>query len=109
MEEITTTTSKSSQEEAAIVDNSGHREWWWGAAAAAQLGWGIRTVRRGYAGDTNFMPLKAFGVASLFVGAAAAAFFGTLKASGIHKVEDLQALGTSIRTTIRAPPRKRAE
>ncbi|KAK9715767.1 hypothetical protein RND81_06G187700 [Saponaria officinalis] len=105
MEEIS---SRSNNEEV-VVENFGHRVWWWGLASATQLGWGIATVRRGYAGDTNFMPLKAFGVASLFVGAAATAFVGTLRASGIHKVEDMKALGSSIRTTLGAPPRKRAE
>ena len=58
----------------------------WAAASAAQLGWGIASFRKGYAGHSNLMPLKAFAVASLFVGAAASASLATLHASGIHKV-----------------------
>ena len=66
---------------------SGDRShWWWALASAAQLGWGVFSYRRGGVGDSRLMPVKAFGVASLFVGAAASAAFGVLHASGIHKV-----------------------
>ncbi|KAH9604635.1 hypothetical protein KSS87_001578 [Heliosperma pusillum] len=104
----------SKQEEEGVVEirvanGVQHRHWWWYGASAAQLGLGIRAVRIGLRGDSNFMPLKAFSVASLFVGAAASAFFGTLRASGIHKVEDMKELGSNIRTAIGAPPRKRSE
>ncbi|CAK9147817.1 unnamed protein product [Ilex paraguariensis] len=60
--------------------------WPWAAASAAQLAWGISAFRRGYAGDSRLMPLKAFAVASLFLGASSTAAFGTLRASGIHSV-----------------------
>ncbi|KAM0027340.1 hypothetical protein Hdeb2414_s0020g00568281 [Helianthus debilis subsp. tardiflorus] len=60
--------------------------WWWAGASGVQLAWGIYSFRKGYAGDSRLMPLKAFGVASLFVGATATATVGTLRASGIHSV-----------------------
>lgn len=60
--------------------------WWWVLASGAQLGLGVSSYRRGYAGDSRLMPLKAFVVASLFVGAAASTAVSVLKASGIHKV-----------------------
>ncbi|CAN1296586.1 hypothetical protein LINPERPRIM_LOCUS23186 [Linum perenne] len=50
------------------------------------MGWGVFSWRRGYAGDGSLMPLKAFAVASLFVGSAASASFCAIRASGIHKV-----------------------
>jgi hypothetical protein len=59
---------------------------WWALASAAQLGWGISSYKRGHAGDSRLMPLKAFAVASLFVGATASASMSLLKGSGIHKV-----------------------
>ncbi|CAI0442500.1 unnamed protein product [Linum tenue] len=51
-------------------------------------GCGISSLRRGYDGSCGLMPLKAFAVASLFVGSAAAASVSALHASGIHKVPD---------------------
>lgn len=63
-----------------------HTHYWWAIASAAQLGWGIRACKKGYVGNGSLMPLKAFSVASLFVGAAATAAFGALRASGIHTV-----------------------
>ncbi|PON60890.1 StAR lipid transfer-like protein [Parasponia andersonii] len=83
--------------------------WWWGAASAGQLGLGIASFRRGYAGHSNLMPLKAFAVASLFVGAAASASFAALHASGIHKVEDMMEVGANIRTGLGIRPRARDE
>ncbi|KAH6767501.1 hypothetical protein C2S52_018484 [Perilla frutescens var. hirtella] len=69
----------------------------WAGASAAQLGWGFATLKRGYAGTSHLMPLKAFAVASLFVGAAASCVVSTLKLSGIRSVEDLKTLGEDIR------------
>ncbi|KAJ0110430.1 hypothetical protein Patl1_00137 [Pistacia atlantica] len=45
----------------------------------------------GYAGDFRLMPVKAFGIA-------ASASIAFLRASGIHKVEDLMEVGANIRT-----------
>ena len=60
---------------------------WWATATTVQLAWGIAAYRRGYnGGDSRLMPLKAFAVASLFVGATATAAFTTLSAYGIHSV-----------------------
>nr|KYP49708.1 hypothetical protein KK1_028576 [Cajanus cajan] len=50
------------------------------------MGLGMRSFAKGYAGDSRFMPLKAFAVASLFVGSAASASLLILQANGIHKV-----------------------
>lgn len=61
-------------------------QWWWGVASAAQMGWGVRSFVKGCAGDSRFMPLKAFAVASLFVGSAASASVLLLQANGIHGV-----------------------
>ncbi|KAL0289697.1 UNVERIFIED_CONTAM: hypothetical protein Sangu_2606000 [Sesamum angustifolium] len=83
--------------------------WWWAAASAGQLGWGISTFRKGYAGDSRLMPFKAFAVASLFVGAAASAAVASLRASGLRSVEDMKALGTNIRTELGLRPRARDE
>ncbi|GMY23323.1 hypothetical protein FCV25MIE_18564 [Fagus crenata] len=82
---------------------------WWALASAAQLGWGISSYKRGHAGDSRLMPLKAFAVASLFVGATASASMSLLKGSGIHKVEDLMEVGANIRTGLRVRPRARDE
>nr|POE76815.1 hypothetical protein CFP56_62353 [Quercus suber] len=59
---------------------------WWALASAAQLGWAISSFKRGHAGDSHFMPFKAFSVASLFVGATATAAVSVLHVSGIHKL-----------------------
>ncbi|WVZ04899.1 hypothetical protein V8G54_018245 [Vigna mungo] len=59
-------------------------QWWWGVAAAAQMGLGMRSYAKGYAGDSRFMPLKAFTVASLFVGSAASASILLLQSNGIN-------------------------
>ncbi|KAH6813095.1 hypothetical protein C2S51_022113 [Perilla frutescens var. frutescens] len=69
----------------------------WAGASVAQLGWGYATLRRGYAGTSHLMPLKAFAVASLFVGAAASCVVSTLKIAGIRSVDDLKTLGEDIR------------
>ncbi|KAL2892527.1 hypothetical protein RDABS01_008436 [Bienertia sinuspersici] len=88
MEEESSSISKS--DEVRLFGNGdklmlGGAHWWWAIASTAQLGWGIRVYKKGYNGDSRFMPLKAFAVASLFVGATATAVMGALKASGIHK------------------------
>ncbi|KAG8363430.1 hypothetical protein BUALT_Bualt19G0021800 [Buddleja alternifolia] len=83
--------------------------WWWAAASAAQLGWGISIFRKGYGGDSHFMPFKAFSVASLFVGAAATAAVASLRSSGVHSVQDLKAVGTNIRSGLGVRPRTRNE
>ncbi|GLU05169.1 hypothetical protein SLE2022_222830 [Rubroshorea leprosula] len=86
-----------------------HNHYLWALASAAQFGWAISAYRRGYAGDHRLMPFKAFGVASLFIGASASAAVGSLQASGIQKVEDLVELGASIRNGLRIPKRTRDE
>uniref|UniRef100_A0A803LIC5 Uncharacterized protein n=1 Tax=Chenopodium quinoa TaxID=63459 RepID=A0A803LIC5_CHEQI len=63
--------------------------WWWVIASAAQLGWGIKSYKKGFTGDCRFMPARAFGVASLFVGAAATASVSALSAAGIHNGKHL--------------------
>ncbi|KAM7261218.1 hypothetical protein ACFE04_026693 [Oxalis oulophora] len=85
--------------------SSSHRLW--ALAGVAQLTWGIYSFRKGKRGSDDFrlMPLKAFAVASLFVGSAASASMFALRASGIHKVEDLIEMGANIRTNIGVPPR----
>ncbi|XP_075513489.1 uncharacterized protein LOC142548821 [Primulina tabacum] len=80
--------------------------WWWAAASAAQLGWGISAFRKGHAGDSRLMPFKAFSVASLFVGASACAATASLRASGIHSVEDMKVVGANIRTGLGVRPRE---
>ncbi|KAJ8565581.1 hypothetical protein K7X08_008157 [Anisodus acutangulus] len=71
---------------------------WWAAASTGQLVWGIFALRRGYAGECRMMPLKAFAIASLFVGASASASMASIRAYGIHSVEDMKVVGASIRT-----------
>ncbi|KAK7373473.1 hypothetical protein VNO80_06882 [Phaseolus coccineus] len=78
---------------------------WWGVAAAAQMGLGIRSFAKGYAGDSRFMPLKAFTVASLFLGSAASASVLLLQANGINGVQDLIEAGANLRAKLGLPPR----
>ncbi|KAL2336867.1 hypothetical protein Fmac_011313 [Flemingia macrophylla] len=93
-------------EAAAGGDNSvGGIQWWWGMASAAQMGLGMRSFAKGYAGDSRFMPLKAFAVASLFVCSAASASVLLLQANGIYKVEDLMEAGANLRAKLGLPPR----
>ncbi|KAL6965079.1 hypothetical protein U1Q18_036137 [Sarracenia purpurea var. burkii] len=87
------------------VAGSGGGDWWWTAASTAQLALGIKSYRRGYSGDCRHMPLKAFAVASLFVGATASAVVAVLRSSGIHTVEDIKQLGANVRTGLGIPPR----
>ncbi|CAI0442499.1 unnamed protein product [Linum tenue] len=78
---------------------------WWGAGSAMLTGCGISSLRRGYDGSCGLMPLKAFAVASLFVGSAAAASVSALHASGIHKVEDFVQAGANLRARLGIPSR----
>eukprot|EP01018_Ginkgo_biloba_P026866 Gb_34030 [translate_table: standard] len=82
------------------------RGFWWAASSAAQLSLAVAAYRKG-CGDA-LMPVKAFGVASLFVGAGACAIGGALHVGGIKEVDDLVRVGESIRKGLGAPPRKQA-
>ncbi|XVF22804.1 hypothetical protein REPUB_Repub12eG0202400 [Reevesia pubescens] len=79
--------------------------WYWAIASVAQFGWAVSSYGKGCAGDHRLMPLKAFAVASLFLGASTSASVAFLKASGIHKVEDLMEVGANIRTGLGIRPR----
>ncbi|KAE9463056.1 hypothetical protein RHGRI_001352 [Rhododendron griersonianum] len=78
---------------------------WWAAASTAQIALGIKSIRRGHAGDSHLMPFKAFVVASLFVGATASAAVALLRSSGVYSVEDMKEVGANIRTGLGVPPR----
>ncbi|KAK7339254.1 hypothetical protein VNO77_19910 [Canavalia gladiata] len=84
-------------------------QWWWGVASVAQIGLGLRSYAKGYAGDSRLMPFKAFAVASLFVGASASASVLLLQANGIHRVEDLMEAGANLRAKLGLPPRMQNE
>ncbi|XP_057805510.1 uncharacterized protein LOC131020607 [Salvia miltiorrhiza] len=77
--------------------------WFWAGASAVQFRWGVAALKRGYAGNGNLMPLKAFAVATLFVGASASAAVATLQLSGIRSVEDLKSVGASIKSACKSP------
>ncbi|XP_051129821.1 uncharacterized protein LOC127250535 [Andrographis paniculata] len=83
--------------------------WGWAAAGATQFVLGILAFRKGYSGDSNLMPFKAFAVASLFVGAAATSATASLRASGVRSVDDMKALGEDIRSNLGLQPRPRSE
>ncbi|KAH7848602.1 hypothetical protein Vadar_005049 [Vaccinium darrowii] len=83
----------------------GRGYWWWAAASTAQIVLGIRSYRRGHAGDSHLMPFNAFIVASLFVGATASAAVAALRSSGIYSVEDMKEAGANVRTGLGVPPR----
>ncbi|PKA60168.1 hypothetical protein AXF42_Ash009852 [Apostasia shenzhenica] len=85
---------------------SGADELWWWTASSAQLAAGVAFYRRGCGRSGAAMPFKAFGIATLFVGAGAAASAGALNAAGIHTVDDMKEVGKNIRGWIRAPPRE---
>ncbi|CAN7095527.1 unnamed protein product, partial [Brassica rapa subsp. narinosa] len=91
-----------SRGESSLFDGSAH--WWWAMGSGAQIMWGVRCIRRGYAGDNRLMPVKAFGIASLFVGAIATTSVAFLSASGIHTVQDAIDMGASIRTNLGITP-----
>ena len=69
---------------------------WWALASAAQLGWAISSFERSHAGDSHFMPFKAFSVASLFVGAIVSTAVSVLHCSDIHKVRFSLSLSLSL-------------
>ncbi|KAF3625258.1 putative Import inner membrane translocase subunit tim21, mitochondrial precursor [Capsicum annuum] len=81
---------KQNEENAASGGAANYR--WWAAASTGQLLWGIYSYRRGYSGECKMMPLKAFAVASLFVGATASASMASLRACGIYSVNSLFSL-----------------
>lgn len=58
----------------------------WTAASVIQLGTGIYSYRKVRSGECRLMPLKAFGIASLFVGAGFTSLFALVTANGIHSV-----------------------
>lgn len=62
--------------------------WWLAVASSAQLAAGIAWYRRGHSGSGNpaLMPVKAFFVASLFVGAGATGALVALRAAGMRRV-----------------------
>ncbi|XP_020594953.1 uncharacterized protein LOC110035044 isoform X2 [Phalaenopsis equestris] len=68
------------------TSGGGDDELWWWAASSGQLAAGVAFYRRGCGTSGAAMPFKAFAIATLFVGAGAAAVAGTLHASGIHSV-----------------------
>ncbi|CAN4125922.1 unnamed protein product [Withania somnifera] len=93
-----------------IVTGGGSSHYrWWAAASTGQLLWGIYAYRRGYSGECRMMPLKAFAVASLFVGATASASMASLRACGIYSVEDMKVVGASIRTGLGLTRRTRED
>ncbi|XP_072987321.1 uncharacterized protein [Typha latifolia] len=89
-------------------DGVGEGKWrWWAAASSAQMAAGIAWYRRGFSESAaTAMPFKAFAIATLFVGAGAAAFPAALFATGIHTVGDMKDVGASIQRWMRAPPRE---
>ncbi|XP_058739502.1 uncharacterized protein LOC131611526 [Vicia villosa] len=79
--------------------------WLWAVASAGQMGWGVRSYLKGYPGDSCLMPLKAFTVASLFIGSAASASIFILQSNGIHGVDDLIGAGANLRAKLGLRPR----
>lgn len=61
----------------------------WSAASVIQLGTGLYSYRKVRSGECRLMPLKAFGIASLFVGAGFTSLFAVVAANGIHSVHSL--------------------
>ncbi|XP_065859217.1 uncharacterized protein [Euphorbia lathyris] len=78
---------------------------WWALASTAQLAWGVSSYRKGFPGDSHFMPFKAFGVATLFIGSAASATVAALRASDVKKAEDLILAGANLRARLGIVPR----
>ncbi|XP_004307001.1 PREDICTED: uncharacterized protein LOC101294885 [Fragaria vesca subsp. vesca] len=81
----------------------------WAGASGAQFTWAVVLYRKGSGPHSTSMPFRAFLVASLIVGAGATAAFAGIRASGIHKVEDLIRLGANIRTGLGVQRRARDE
>nr|CAD1844907.1 unnamed protein product [Ananas comosus var. bracteatus] len=68
-------------------EGGGDGRWrWWAGASSAQLAGGIAWYRRGCGESGAAMPFKAFAIATLFVGAAAAAAASAVVASGVHSI-----------------------
>lgn len=75
----------------------------WTAASVIQLGIGIYSYRKVRSGECRLMPLKAFGIASLFVGAGFTSLVAVISANGIHSVHlylSFRIFGISIDHTI---------
>ncbi|WOH09314.1 hypothetical protein DCAR_0728770 [Daucus carota subsp. sativus] len=81
----------------------------WTAASVIQLGTGIYSYRKVRSGECRLMPLKAFGIASLFVGAGFTSLFALVTANGIHSVNDFVKVGANIRSSLGARPRTQNE
>ncbi|KAL6507521.1 hypothetical protein OROGR_023716 [Orobanche gracilis] len=77
----------------------------WSAVSAFQLGIGIYSYRKVQAGECRLMPLKAFGIASLFVGAGFTSFVAIVTANGVHSVNDVIEVGANIRSSLGARPK----
>ncbi|KAK2360319.1 StAR lipid transfer protein [Trifolium repens] len=92
-------------EETATSGGGGGIPWLWGVASAAQMGLGVRSYIKGHAGDSCLMPLKAFSVASLFIGSAASASIFILQTNGIYGVDDLIEAGANLRAKLGLHPR----
>ncbi|KAG0581790.1 hypothetical protein M758_3G007400 [Ceratodon purpureus] len=78
----------------------------WACGAASQAMLARSLVKKGDGGPS--MPLRAFSIASLVLGAGFCAMGGTLWASGIREVEDLRSMGRTIRSAFGKPPRTHA-
>ncbi|XP_020084974.1 uncharacterized protein LOC109707859, partial [Ananas comosus] len=88
-------------------EGGGDERWrWWAGASSAQLAGGIAWYRRGCGESGAAMPFKAFAIATLFVGAAAAAAASAVVASGVHSVDDMKLVGARIHRWAKAPPRE---
>ncbi|KMZ60884.1 hypothetical protein ZOSMA_56G01150 [Zostera marina] len=81
--------------------------WWWGAASIAQITAAMVSIRRGSSRITAAsMPFRAFGIATLFVSGGATAAISLFHASGLRQLEDWNRIGTGIRRSLGAPPRR---
>jgi len=78
----------------------------WACGAASQAMAARMLTKRGDGGLS--MPLRAFSIASLVLGAGVCAMGGTLWASGIREVEDLRSMGRTVRSAFGKPPRTHA-
>ncbi|KAL5215782.1 hypothetical protein ABZP36_007183 [Zizania latifolia] len=79
---------------------------WWAGASAAQVTAGVAWFRRGMGCSAFAMPVKAFAIATLFVGAGATAVTAGVVAAGVGSVDEMKGVGASIRRWMRAPPRR---
>ncbi|KAL4180138.1 hypothetical protein AMTRI_Chr13g90620 [Amborella trichopoda] len=83
------------------MEEYGNGFWYWVAAGSVQAAMGVVAYRRG----CGLMSFKAFGIASLFVGAGASAIGGLLHASGVNEVKDVKEVRQSLRRRLGFPPR----